>query len=105
MATIEPRELIGRIQGGERPRILDVRSPAEFAAGHVPGAVNVPFSQVAERIDRVRGAGAGAVVVYCGHGPRAWMAARALRRLGYTDIRYLRGHWARWRRARLPVER
>jgi rhodanese-related sulfurtransferase len=36
------------------------------------------------------------LVVYCGHGPRAYMAGSALRRLGFTQITYLAGHMTRW---------
>ena len=45
------------------------------------------------------------LVVYCGHGPRAWIAARALRRRGFADVRYLKGHMAAWRRAGLREDR
>ena len=39
-----PQELLARIDRGDAPPILDVRSEREFAAGHVPGAVNIPYT-------------------------------------------------------------
>jgi rhodanese-related sulfurtransferase len=97
--------LLARIARGDAPAVLDVRSPAEFAAGHVPGAVNMPFTSVLVGSDGVRSPKSETLVVYCGHGPRAWLAAAALRRRGYTRVTYLRGHMAAWRRAGLREER
>jgi len=45
------------------------------------------------------------VVVYCGHGPRAYLAGAALRRRGFERIVYLKGHMSGWRREALPVEK
>ena len=103
--AISPAALLERIRRGDAPAVLDVRSPAEFAAGHVPGAVNVPFTSVLARSDAVRVPTSAPVVVYCGHGPRAWLAGKALRRRGYERVTVLRGHMAAWRQAGLPEER
>jgi rhodanese-related sulfurtransferase len=88
-----------RIESGAAPVILDVRSRAEFARGHIPGARHIPFWKVAGQIDRIGAAPDAEVIVYCGHGPRALMAARALRRKGYTRISLLEGHFSQWRSA------
>jgi rhodanese-related sulfurtransferase len=104
-ASIAAATLLERIDRGDSLRILDVRSPEEFAAGHVPGAVNVPYDAVSARINDVLGSGDEELILYCGHGPRAYLAASALRRAGRTRIVYLKGHWAAWQRAGLRVER
>jgi rhodanese-related sulfurtransferase len=96
--SITAAELMARISAGEPLAILDVRSEHEFAAGHVPGAVNVPFNQVGARLDEVPGAAGEELIVYCGHGPRAYMAAVALSRQGRRRVVYLEGHWAGWER-------
>jgi phage shock protein E len=101
---ISPAALMDRIGRGDAPPVLDVRSPGEFAEGHVPGAVNVPFTSVLSGSNKVRVPKSETVVVYCGHGPRAWLAGNALRWRGYTRIIYLRGHMAAWRRAGLREE-
>jgi phage shock protein E len=98
-------ELLERIDRGETLRILDVRSEAEFAAGHVPGAVNIPFTAVLSRVAEVPGTSGDELIVYCGHGPRAYVAATALRQSGWKRIVYLSGHWAAWQDAGLRVER
>ena len=98
-------DLAAKIAGGERPLILDVRSEREFADGHVPGAVNVPFNQVSSRLADVPGTSGDELIVYCGHGPRAYIAAVALRHAGARRVVYLRGHWSGWEAAGLPQER
>jgi rhodanese-related sulfurtransferase len=99
-----PAALLAQIDRGDAPVVLDVRSAEEFATGHVPGALNLPFTSVLTGSDpRVNKS--ATVVVYCGHGPRAWMAARSLRRRGYAHVVYMRGHMAEWRRAGLREER
>jgi phage shock protein E len=103
--SIEPVELAKRIDRGEPLEILDVRSEREFAAGHIPGALNVPFNQVSRRASGVARTTDRELVVYCGHGPRAYIAALALRRNGRRRIVYLNGHFARWQQLALPLER
>lgn len=93
------------IAAGRAPGILDVRTAREYAEGHVPGAANVPFNEIARRVGEIAGARREPLVVYCGHGPRAWIAARALRRAGFARVEFLKGHWAAWRRAGCPVAR
>lgn len=98
-------ELLERIDRGETPPILDVRSEGEFAAGHVPGAVNIPFTKLLSRMNDVPGTAGDELILYCGHGPRAYVAATTLRHSGRQRIVYLSGHWAAWQSAGLRVER
>ena len=81
--------------------VLDVREPDEFAAGHVPGARNVPLaslSEAAASIDRAR-----PLLVHCQTGPRQTMAGTALEAAGY-DVRLLSGGFEAWEQAGLPIE-
>lgn len=103
VSSIEPADLAARIARGERLQILDVRSEAEFAAGHVPGAVNIPFNHVSSRLAQVPTNLDEPLYVYCGHGPRAYIAASALRHGGRSRLIYVKGHFAAWLRAGLPV--
>jgi rhodanese-related sulfurtransferase len=104
-ADVTGVELLERIDRGETVRILDVRSEGEFVAGHVPGAVNIPFTKVLSRKDDVPGTDEDEFILYCGHGPRAYIAAAALRQSGRKRIVFLSGHWAAWQSAGLRVER
>ena len=104
MSSIAPVELMDLIDRGAAPPILDVRTRAEFAAGHVPGALNVPFLEAWSRPTDTSSVTGDTVIVYCGLGPRAWIASLGLRHHGVRRILYLRGHWAGWRQAGLRVE-
>lgn len=64
--------------------LVDVRSPAEFAGGHIPGAVNIPHTQIAE-IDKIYTEGIP-VVLYCRSGNRSGIALDELKKLGYSQI-------------------
>ena len=97
--------LLARIEAGTAPTVLDVRSRREFAAGHVPGARHIPFWRISRRIGELAILRDSELVVYCGHGPRAIIAGRALRRLGFTRIRYLEGHFSKWRGAGFREEK
>jgi len=69
--------------------ILDVRSVDEFAAEHLPGAVNIPHTQLRARLNEVP-AGV-AVRVYCASGFRSYLALRLLRQRGWEDVASLSG--------------
>jgi phage shock protein E len=63
--------------------LLDVRTPMEFADGHVQGAKNIPVQELAARIHEV-GPKSRHVVLYCRSGARSAAAAQLLTRAGYT---------------------
>jgi len=103
-SSIAPTTLAARIEAGSAPRILDVRSPEEFASGHVPGAVNVPHAELATRLPDLGLAPGDEVVVYCERGPRAAAAAATLRDAGFVSVEHLEGHMSGWRAERRPCE-
>jgi rhodanese-related sulfurtransferase len=88
---------------GEAPVVIDVRTAAEFASGHVPGAVNIPFDEVADRIGEVEAP--HGVALYCMVGPRARKGEAALLAAGYDRVFHLEGGLAAWQEAGLPVDR
>lgn len=65
--------------------VIDVRTPAEFASGHVPGARNIPHDEIEKRLAEVGPADAP-VVLYCRSGRRSGIAAQALREKGYLKL-------------------
>jgi len=70
--------------------VLDVRTPAEYEAGHIPGARLVPHDQVAARTADLP-AKSVPVLLYCRSGRRTAVAAAALAQLGYTAVYDLQG--------------
>jgi rhodanese-related sulfurtransferase len=88
--------------GEQAPFVLDVRTPEEFVTGHVPGAVNIPYDQVAARLAEVPKD--KEVVLYCRSGRRAGMAAEVLAANGYTRLKHLEGDMPAWIEKGRPVE-
>ncbi|HYD41850.1 MAG TPA: rhodanese-like domain-containing protein [Anaeromyxobacter sp.] len=66
-------------------KVVDVRTPEEFASGHVPGAVNIPYDQMPARAGEL-GPPSTPVLVYCRSGRRSGVAAQTLREKGYTRL-------------------
>lgn len=91
-------ELLAR---DDAPLLLDVRTPEEFAQGHVPGAVLVPHDQLASRLDEIPRD--RWVLVYCRSGKRADAAEAVLAGAGY-EVRQIEGSWLRWQEENRPVE-
>lgn len=69
--------------------LIDVRTPGEFAEGHIPGAVNIPLDDLRESLDRIPAD--KPIVLYCGVGLRGYLASNILRQRGYSDVRNLIG--------------
>ena len=88
-ASAEAHEMVR--QGGV---LLDVRSPEEFAAGHLPGAMNIPVGEVRARAAEL-GPRSRPVVTYCRSGGRSARAASTLRELGFERVLNL-GPKAAW---------
>lgn len=68
------------------PVYLDVRTPEEYAAGHVEGAVLVPYDQIAARIAELEPYRDRDMVVYCRTGRRSGIAIETLRANGFTRL-------------------
>lgn len=73
---ISAGELADLIETGDDVRIVDIRSPAQFARGHVPGSVNIPFAELPQRVEELNGA--ERVVTVCPHGKASVQAARLI---------------------------
>jgi rhodanese-related sulfurtransferase len=96
-APVAPAALAELLGDADAPLLLDVRTPGEFAAGHVPQAANLPVQELAARLDELDAYRARGVVTYCEAGPRAERAAALLRENGFTNVRVLAGSMRRWR--------
>lgn len=85
--------------------LIDVREPAEFATGHLPGAINIPRGVLEFQLES-HPALAGPprpVVLYCHSGGRAALAALSLSMLGFDEVRSLTGGIMGWTEAGLPI--
>ena len=79
--------------------VIDVRTPEEFAAGHVTGAINIPIDELENRLEDLKDY--EAVVTICNHGNRASRAAGQLTRAGISNVGVLQ--LVKWKAAGQPV--
>ena len=91
--TITTQELAERIKAG-KPVILDVREPHEFAAGHVPRAINIPLGSLMDGVSELDKDAETLVICHSGH--RSATAARKLTKAGFSEVFSVRGGTAAW---------
>ena len=83
--------------------LVDVRTTGEFAGGYVPGAINIPMSEVDRRLSEF-GEPGDEVHLVCRSGARSGTIAKKLKKLGYNTVNIQGGTMA-WVRAGYPVEK
>lgn len=88
-----------------KPFVLDVRTPGEFAEGHLAGATLLPVQQLQGRLAELAGHRDEPVFVYCHSGNRSTVAAKLLVDAGFTNVTNLRRGITDWKAAGLPLER
>ena len=99
MSKIKHQELRNRVSEGEHLQIVDVRSPGEYAAGHIPGAINVPMDQIEARLADIHPT--RPVVLVCQSGGRAEISRGLLE--GRLSALVLEGGTKAWADAGCPV--
>jgi len=93
--SITAAELQARLERGERPKIIDVREPWEYAEGHVPGAILKPLGQIrtwAQELKKDE-----EILVICRTASRSAQACQFLKRLGFTNVKNVAGGMVTWR--------
>lgn len=107
LSVMTPAEAMAALTAGAR-RFVDARDPDEFAAGHVPGALNIPAEALLMGLDQ---AAAGLpqdkpLLVYCGNisCPKSREVAEGLKGLGYKDLAVMPEGFEGWKAAGGPVE-
>ena len=101
VASVAPADLAARLAGESPPVVLDVRSDAEWDAGHIKGALHIPVAEVEERISEIPRD--RDVVVHCGVAPRARAAEAVLVKSGHARVQHLEGGFSAWSAAGLPA--
>ena len=89
----------------EKGVVIDVCEPAEFAAGHVGGAKNIPLNQLEAKLAGTVKNKALPLILVCQSGARSNRAVAIAKKLGYEQAQSLGGGLASWRAANLPVEK
>ena len=96
--------LIERVANNEW-LLIDVRSPQEFADGHIPGAVNMPHDSINDYIADLEGHKDKPIIIYCRSGRRAQLAMKVLQDMDFSEVMHLEGDMLGWSAAGLPIDR
>jgi rhodanese-related sulfurtransferase len=89
----------------EKAVVVDVCEPAEFAAGHVGGAKNIPLAELEAKLPGlVKNKGLPLILV-CASGARSGRAVAIAKKLGYEQAQSLGGGLKAWKEANLPIEK
>ncbi|HEY2197870.1 MAG TPA: rhodanese-like domain-containing protein [Mycobacterium sp.] len=104
-AIVDSTELRGLLDSPTPPRVLDVRTPGEFEAVHMPGAYNVPLDLLREHRDEILSHVDRDVVLVCRSGQRAAQAEEALREADVINVHILDGGITAWEATGFVVNR
>lgn len=94
--TVDSHGLTERLSSAVPPRLLDVRTPAEFETAHIPGSYNVPLDLLREHRDEICKHLDDEVVLVCRSGQRAAQAEESLRQAGLPNVHILEGGIVDW---------
>ena len=79
------------MDSGEEHIILDTREQDEFDEGHIPGAILIPYTEIENKAEEMLPDKDKLILVYCRSGRRSKIAAEALSKLGYTNVKEFGG--------------
>ena len=105
-SEISVAELAARLNSSPPPVVAEILGPQYFAAGHLPGAINLPLEGFGDAAQRALPNRAVDIVVYCASAPcqNSDIAARKLQSLGYSNVRIFKGGKAAWKDAGHALE-
>lgn len=102
---VTPDEAEALLKGAIKPLVLDVRTPEEFAKGHIPGAKNVDFLGDDFEKQLAKLEASGPVIVHCAAGNRSSQALPAIAALKkFTAIYHLKAGFSGWKAAGKAAE-
>jgi rhodanese-related sulfurtransferase len=93
-----------RIERGDAFRLIDVREDSEWERGRLPRAMHLGRGVLERDIEALIPDTSADIVVYCGGGYRSALAADAMQRMGYTNVKSMDGGFRSWKDAGLPVD-
>jgi phage shock protein E len=99
--AIAPAEAATLIKNTKNLQLIDVRTPGEFADGHVAGAKLIPVQEIENRLSEIDKQ--KPVLLYCRSGHRSGSALKILHEHGYAGAKHVEGGIKAWQAAGLPV--
>ncbi|MEO7107538.1 MAG: rhodanese-like domain-containing protein [Rhodoferax sp.] len=104
MAGLDPAGAVQLINR-EKAVVVDVCEPAEFSAGHVGGAKNIPLADLENKLAATVKNKTVPLILVCQSGARSGRAVAIAKKLGYEQAQSMGGGMAAWKTANLPIEK
>jgi rhodanese-related sulfurtransferase len=100
---LTPEQVLQKLDSDKPPLVVDVRNSVEFGVAHIPGAINIPLSELDKRIDELRHE--NGVLIYCINGARTRQAEPIVYAADISDVYHLDGSFQGWIQAKHPIEK
>ena len=99
VSSLQATQLINQ----DKAVIVDVRPANEFAQGHMPGAMNVPLSELPLKIGQLNKYQSKTVILVCASGVQSRKARSQLKKIGFNEVYVLNGGFTEWQSQGLPT--
>ena len=99
---ITPQDLVS-LTNQEAAKLIDLRSPNEFADGHITGSINIPYADIEDRLHEIKLQEGKSLVLICNSGSQSANAGEVLNKSGYQNTVILSGGIGAWKLDNLPL--
>jgi rhodanese-related sulfurtransferase len=99
---ITPQDLVS-LTNQEAAKLIDLRSPNEFADGHITGSINIPYADIEDRLHEIKLQDGKSLVLICDSGSQSANAGEVLNKSGYQNTVILSGGIGAWKLDNLPL--
>ena len=99
---ITPQDLVS-LTNQEAAKLIDLRSPNEFADGHITGSINIPYADIEDRLHEIKLQEGKSLVLICDSGSQSANAVEVLNKSGYQNTVILSGGIGAWKLDNLPL--
>ena len=99
---ITPQDLVS-LTNQEAAKLIDLRSPNEFADGHITGSINIPYADIEDRLHEIKLQEVKSLVLICDSGSQSANAGEVLNKSGYQNTVILSGGIGAWKLDNLPL--
>ena len=99
---ITPQDLVG-LTNQDAAKLIDLRSPNEFADGHITGSINIPYADIEDRLHEIKLQDGKSLVLICDSGSQSANDGEVLNKSGYQNTVILSGGIGAWKLDNLPL--
>ena len=99
---ITPQDLVS-LTNQDAAKLIDLRSPNEFADGHITGSINIPYADIEDRVHEIKLQEGKSLVLICDSGSQSANAGEVINKSGYQNTIILSGGIGAWKLDNLPL--